>query len=67
MHFLTSEYPPFAWGGLGRYSREAVLALLELATVDVLNVPSYYGSVVAAGEVPAGLSVAPEPGTTFAV
>ena len=64
MLFLTSEYPPFAWGGLGRYSREAVRALRELATVDVLNVPSYYGSVVAAGEVPAGLSVAPENGGT---
>jgi glycosyltransferase involved in cell wall biosynthesis len=57
MLFLTSEYPPFAWGGLGRYSREAVRALREHAVVDVLNVPSYYGKVVAAGEVPNGLSV----------
>jgi glycosyltransferase involved in cell wall biosynthesis len=64
MLFLTSEYPPFAWGGLGRYSREAVRALRELAAVDVLNVPSYYGSVVAAGELPAGLSVGSEDGCT---
>jgi glycosyltransferase involved in cell wall biosynthesis len=64
MLFLTSEYPPFAWGGLGRYSREAVRALRELAAVDVLNVPSYYGSVVAAGEVPTGLSVGLEDGCT---
>ena len=64
MLFLTSEYPPFAWGGLGRYSREAVRALRELGAVDVLNVPSYYGSVVAAGEVPAGLSVGLEDGCT---
>ena len=64
MLFLTSEYPPFAWGGLGRYSREAVRALRKLAAVDVLNVPSYYGSVVAAGEVPAGLSVGFEDGCT---
>lgn len=64
MLFLTSEYPPFAWGGLGRYSREAVRALRELAAVDVLNVPSYYGSVVAAGELPVGLSVESEDGRT---
>jgi glycosyltransferase involved in cell wall biosynthesis len=64
MLFLTSEYPPYAWGGLGRYSREAVRALRALAAVDVLNVPSYYGSVVAAGEVPAGLSVGFEDGCT---
>jgi glycosyltransferase involved in cell wall biosynthesis len=66
MLFLTSEYPPFAWGGLGRYSREAVRALRELAVVDVLNVPSYYGSLVSAGEVPAGLSVGLEDGRTVA-
>jgi glycosyltransferase involved in cell wall biosynthesis len=64
MLFLTSEYPPFAWGGLGRYSREAVRALRALAHVDVLNVPSYYGSVVAAGDVPADLSVGLEDGCT---
>lgn len=64
MLFLTSEYPPFAWGGLGRYSREAVRALRELAAVDVLNVPSYYGSVVAVGEVHPGLLVAREDGGT---
>ena len=64
MLFLTSEYPPFAWGGLGRYSREAVRALREFAPVDVLNVPSYYGSVVAAGELPGGLSVAFQGGCT---
>jgi glycosyltransferase involved in cell wall biosynthesis len=60
--FLTSEYPPYVWGGLGRYSREAVSALRGLATVDVLNVPSYYGSVVAAGDVQAGVSVDDEDG-----
>jgi glycosyltransferase involved in cell wall biosynthesis len=64
MLFLTSEYPPFAWGGLGRYSREAVRALRELAAVDVLNVPSYFGSLVAAGDVPTGLSVELEDGCT---
>lgn len=60
--FLTSEYPPYVWGGLGRYSREAVSALRGLATVDVLNVPSYFGSVVAAGEVQPGFSVTEEDG-----
>jgi glycosyltransferase involved in cell wall biosynthesis len=60
MLFLTSEYPPFAWGGLGRYSRETVRALRKRAVVDVLNVPSYYGSLVAAGELPVGLSVGSE-------
>jgi glycosyltransferase involved in cell wall biosynthesis len=64
MLFLTSEYPPYAWGGLGRYSREAVRALRERAAVDVLNLPSYYGRVVAAGELPAGLSVGSEDGCT---
>jgi glycosyltransferase involved in cell wall biosynthesis len=64
MLFLTSEYPPYAWGGLGRYSREAVRALRERAAVDVLNVPSYYGRIVAAGELPAGLSVGSEDGCT---
>ena len=40
---LTSEYPPYLWGGLGRYSAEAVAALRTSATVDVLNVPAYAG------------------------
>jgi glycosyltransferase involved in cell wall biosynthesis len=60
--FLTSEYPPYVWGGLGRYSSEAVSALRRLAAVDVLNVPSYYESVVAADDVQAGVSVREEDG-----
>jgi glycosyltransferase involved in cell wall biosynthesis len=64
MLFLTSEYPPLAWGGLGRYSREAVRSLRELADVDVLDVPTYVGSIAGAGEVRPGLSVAREDGGT---
>ena len=37
----TSEYPPHAWGGLGRYSGEVVSALRKRADVDVICVPSY--------------------------
>jgi glycosyltransferase involved in cell wall biosynthesis len=44
--FLTAEYPPYVWGGLGRYSSEAVDALREIARVDVLNIPSYYRTFV---------------------
>jgi glycosyltransferase involved in cell wall biosynthesis len=61
--FLTSEYPPYVWGGLGRYSREAVSALRQLATVDVLNVGSYYGRIVAARERPPDFSVVEEGGS----
>jgi glycosyltransferase involved in cell wall biosynthesis len=44
--FLTAEYPPYVWGGLGRYSGEAVTALRKIARVDVLNIPSYYRTLV---------------------
>lgn len=60
--FVTSEYPPYVWGGLGRYSREAVAALRGLATIDVLNIPSYYGSVVARGGLPTGVHALEEEG-----
>ncbi len=38
---LTSEYPPFAWGGLGRYAHEIVRAGADGLRFDVLNVPGY--------------------------
>lgn len=47
--FLTAEYPPYTWGGLGRYSGEAVKALRRIASVDVLNIPSYYRALVDPG------------------
>lgn len=43
---MTAEYPPYVWGGLGRYSHEAVKAVRRFATVDVLNIPSYYRTMV---------------------
>jgi glycosyltransferase involved in cell wall biosynthesis len=43
---MTAEYPPYVWGGLGRYSDEAVRALRHVARVDVLNIPSYYRTIV---------------------
>jgi glycosyltransferase involved in cell wall biosynthesis len=49
---LTAEYPPYVWGGLGRYSHEAVKALRQFARVDVINIPSYYRTMVV-GESPA--------------
>lgn len=38
---LTSEFPPYAFGGLGRYSYEVSRELTRLADVDVVCVPSY--------------------------
>lgn len=39
---LTSEYPPYTWGGLGRYSYEVYHELKKKCEVDILNVPTYY-------------------------
>lgn len=38
---LTSEYPPYSWGGLGRYSYEVSQDLSNVYKLDVLNVPTY--------------------------
>jgi glycogen synthase len=62
--FLTSEYPPHVWGGLGRYSQEVVAALRRLATVDVLNVGSYYGRIIAAEGREDAFAVKEENGST---
>ncbi len=39
---LTSEYPPYSWGDLGRYSYEVYNEMKTRFDVDVLNIPSYY-------------------------
>ncbi len=40
---LTSEFPPYTWGGLGRYSYEVYQELNRKGIrVTVLNIPSYY-------------------------
>ena len=39
---LTSEYPPYVWGGLGRYSYEVSQELKKYCEVDVLNILTYY-------------------------
>jgi len=40
---LTSEFPPYTWGGLGRYSYEVYQELKRRdIRVTVLNIPSYY-------------------------
>ncbi len=45
---LTSEYPPYTWGGVGRYSKEVVERLREHSIVDVIDVPTY---AVSAGQI----------------
>ncbi|MCP4310233.1 MAG: glycosyltransferase family 4 protein [Bacteroidetes bacterium] len=38
---LTSEFKPYVWGGLGRYTNEVYNTIKDRCNVDVLNIPTY--------------------------
>jgi len=38
---LTSEFKPYVWGGLGRYTDEIYRRLKLIHNVDILNIPTY--------------------------